>query len=374
MAWNSASDTSDPKSGRLQKDLLVIRQQQRLSINRSGLTRIDVIVMLGAGLLLVMLFLPSVRSAKRAARKVQCLNNMRNIGLSFHNVASSRGGKLPPLTSSLRIKNSSHEAGELRVSWAISLLPALSQSALFKKIQANAVIESGQAKIGVEKQVIAPDFACPTDPDAYQKPGRMSYVVNAGFISQHLYHGDPDREHIPGSLAWIGVPGEKDAIAVHAATGTIWHQSDRFQSSQDYVSEGDGASVTLFVTENLQAGNWYDTDTAKIGFGFPVSNTEGQVPLGAGQIFESIEKPLNTQFSGETLTTAKPLDWLINANLKAKGSLPRPSSNHSGGVNVIMCDGAGKFLNESMDPHVYLKLLTANGIVYGERDMNASSF
>jgi hypothetical protein len=201
----------------------------------------------------------------------------------------------------------------------------------------------------------------------------MSYVFNTGFISQAVYHGDPGRKHIPGSLAWMGLPGDGNAVGVQAATGAVWHQSKDFVSSLEYISVGDGASTTLLLTENLQAGNWYDTDTASISFGFPVANSKGQVPLGAGQTFESEQKPLNTEFNGGTLATGQ--DWRINSELKARvGTLPRPSSNHAGGVNVIMCDGAGKFLNQNINPHVYLKLLTSNGVTWGEGELKQSEW
>jgi hypothetical protein len=218
-------------------------------------------------------------------------------------------------------------------------------------------------------------FTCPDDSDSFRKPGGLSYVVNTGFISQSLYLGDPDRKHVPGSLAWAGEPGDGKAIAVHASTGVYWQQTDAFEPSLEYVSTGDGASTTLMLAENMQAGNWYDTDTASISFGFPVANSKGQIPLGVGQTFESEQRPLNTEFKGGTLTSAKSQDWRVNAALKTKATLlPRPSSNHVGGVNVIMCDGAGKFLNENIDPHVYLKLLTSNGVTYGEGDLQQSSY
>lgn len=349
--------------------------RRRNHSNRRGITRVEVIVVLAACLLVGMLFLPATRSARGPARKIQCLSNMRNVGLAAQNFASSNNGKLPPLSSSQTVRNSTGEEGEFIVNWATLLLPALDNSALLKQIRLNAIIESGQARIGDEKQMALDVFSCPLDPNAFKRPGRLSFVFNTGFISQDVYHSDPGRKHIPGSLAWVGLPGESDAIAVHAATGAVWHQSDGFESSLDYISQGDGTSVTLLLTENLQAGNWYDTDTASISFGFPVPNSKGKVPLGAGRIFESEEKPLNTEFDHGTLTTATGQDWRINADLKAKvGTLPRPSSNHVGGVNVIMCDGAGRFLNENIDPHIYLKLLTANGAIYGEGKLQESSY
>jgi hypothetical protein len=347
----------------------------RNNSGRRGITRVDVIAVLGACLLLSMLFLPACRSARRPARKLQCLNNIHIIGLASQNFVSQNGGKLPYLSASKIIKNGEEEEGEFVQSWQVVLLPALDASSLFRAIKKNAIIKAGRAAMSDAERIAVEVFTCPDDSDSFRKPGGLSYVVNAGFISQSLYHGDPDRKHVPGSLAWIGKPGDDQATAVQAATGVFWQQSDAFEPSLDYVSTGDGAATTLMLVENLHAGNWYDTDTASIGFGFPVANSNGQVSLGVGQIFESDQKPLNTEFNGGTLTTAKEQSWRVNADLKGKvGTFPRPSSNHAGGVNVIMCDGSGRFLSEHIDPHVYLKLLTANGVAHGEGDLQQSSY
>lgn len=349
--------------------------RRRNRSNRRGITRIDVIVVLGLGLLLLLLFAPAARMSHRPARKLHCLNNMRNVGLAMQNYASGQSGRLPYLSSVKVIKNLADEEGEFIEGWPVTLLPALDSGALFKAIRNNAVIKSGEATISEGDRVWLDVFTCPEARDSYRKAGGLSYVMNAGFVSQTFYLADPGRKHSPGTLAWVGEPGGDQAIAVQASTGVFWQQSEAFESSLEYISAGDGVASTLMVTENLQAGSWCDTDTAKISFGFPVANFNGKVPLGAGQTFESEQRPLNTEFKEGTLVTAKGQNWRVNADLKAKvGASPRPSANHAGGVNVIMCDGAGKFINQNIDPHVYLRLLTANGHAYGEGDLQQSSY
>ena len=54
--------------------------------------------------------------------------------------------------------------------------------------------------------------------------------------------------------------------------------------------------------------------------------------------------------------------------------MPRPSSNHTGGVSAIFCDGHGSFLNENIDKGVYVKLITSNGVTYGELTLNQGSY
>jgi hypothetical protein len=178
--------------------------------------------------------------------------------------------------------------------------------------------------------------------------------------------GTSDLNHNPGILDWALPSGAGDAndITIGLATGVIWKQG--FTSALDYVSTGDGTTTTILITENLQAGNWYSTTTNALGFGIkmpsPLTNSYANAgAASSAQLYIS--------------APASPDYCFINRNLSAtQGAAPRPSSQHAGGVNVIMCDGAGKFLNESMDQGVFTKLMTSNGVSYGEQALDQGSY
>ena len=77
----------------------------------------------------------------------------------------------------------------------------------------------------------------------------------------------------------------------------------------------------------------------------------------------------------ERRDATRPDYWAINRELgAAPGTRPRPSSNHAGGVNMMMCDGSVKFLGDSISKHVYAKLCTSNGVNYGERSLNQGGY
>jgi len=65
--------------------------------SRRGFTLIELLVVISIIAVLASLIAPAVQSARRAARKVQCLSNMRNVGLAMQNFASSNNGSLPAL-------------------------------------------------------------------------------------------------------------------------------------------------------------------------------------------------------------------------------------------------------------------------------------
>lgn len=327
---------------------------------RRGLTRIEVIVLILILGLLGCFFVPATRSSRVVARKLQCLSNMRNVGLAMQNYAAANDGDLPPLLSKHSIKNSSGQEGTMTASWPFLLLPALDNATRFRDIQNNAVIVGDVATInlgpGLDNDAVEV-FTCADSP-VYKQPGGLSFVVNAG----HMPHGiwGTATNNAPDLIDWYAAPSPGDAndIAIGRATGVVWPEG--YVSSLEYIAMGDGTSMTILLTENLQAGNWYDTQTSTLGFGIqlPVSLTTSYPNAG------STGDPLLVK------QAPNPDNWFINRNRSAaRTKAPRPSSNHRGGVNVTMADGSAKFLSENMDKTVFIKLMTPNGIVYGEQDL-----
>lgn len=339
---------------------------------RRGISRVAVLVVLGIVVVLGTVVAGGILSARQASRRLQCLCRIRSIGLAVHNYASGNLAALPPLTGPVGIAPGDARPvdGHLTTGWPVFLLPAVDDIAVWRSIQANAVRATTADSAAIydlsdRDKITLPKMVCPED----SRPTGLSYVMNAGFIAADLYTGDPARRHFPGGLSWDGnsVLYEPADEKIHRSTGVMWHSEATRGVTLDDISNGDGTTTTLMLTENLQAGSWFDTDTARIGFGLSITNTSGRVPFGTGATFESPQRPLNTEFSGGTLLTASPHPWRINQDRSAKpGTRPRPSSNHPPVVSAMMCDASGRIINQKIDPHVYLKLLTWNGAKYGE--------
>ena len=351
---------------------------------RRGFTLIELLVVISIIAVLASLIAPAVQGARRAARKMECSNNMRNVGMAMINFASSNNGALPALSSNMAITNSNNMAGFLPVGWPIALLPLLDNAALLKNIRndASIAVANGPAEFNVLAdggwlQV----YTCTEDIDSHRRPGGLSYVVNAGFMHSNVW-GIPETTsniHSVGSLSWDGdnILFSGNDATVHSATGVIWRQSTspNFQSTIDFVSSGDGTSTTLLLTENLQAGTWFSTDVNSLGFGVRVYAPSNQ-PTSSD--FVVVGTPtLKTESTNFTIaeTPNRPDYWFINRDLGAAPMYrPRPSSNHAGGVNAMMCDGSVKFINESISKDVYAKICTSNGVTYGEQALNQSQF
>lgn len=396
---------------------------------RRGFTLIELLVVISIIALLASLIAPAVQSARRAARKVECLNNMRNVGLAIHNFSTSRG-ELPPLSSTMTISNSKG-VGQMAVGWPITILPAMDNAALLKNIQTDATISGSTAVMSSAENVWIPAYTCPDDADSFRQAGGLSYVVNAGFISAEVWGAAESTTffHQPYLINWDGsTPGPYRStdgmgalsatdLQIALATGVIWRSvgepTPAYRSSIDYVAIGDGTTTTLLLTENLNAGPWTSTNVSAIGFGIriPVDSTT-YAPL-TGTTSPCGEFPvagsLNPDFTCSTFvtasygsfinqpavtsavtTTASTTTITTSGTASADGcdsggggttttvtttsATPRPGSQHAGGVNAIMVDGSARFLSEAIDPYVYTKLVTSNAVSFGEKSLNQSSY
>lgn len=338
---------------------------------RRGFTLIELLVVISIIAVLASLIAPAVQSARRAARKVQCLSNMRNVGLAMQNFSSSNNGNLPSLVSTQKVTNNSSQQGNMAVPWTLLLLPALDNTALLRNIRNDANLSGTTMSIDLEttidpenENVAIEVFTCPDHVAAFKKPGGLSYVVNGGHMPSTVW--GTTTYNTPISIDWYAAPspGDSTDLAIGQATGVIWPQG--YTSSLEFVSTGDGTSTTILISENLAAGYWYSTTTNLIGFGIQMPATITSAYGNAGGTGQNQLYISNA---------ASPDAWFINRNLSAtQGTAPRPSSQHAGGVNVIMCDGAGKFLNESMDQTVFTKLMTSNGVAYQEQALDQGGY
>jgi prepilin-type N-terminal cleavage/methylation domain-containing protein len=403
-----------------------LQQPGRLQ-SRAGFTLIELLVVISIIAVLGSLIAPAVQSARRAARRTECLNNMRNVGIAVLNTASFTNGGLPPLTRRLTVSNQAG-SGDMTVGWPITILPALDSTALLKNIQRNAVISAGTASISSGDFVWLPTLTCPEDGDSFRRPGGLSYVVNSGFISAEVWAVQESATffHQPYLINWkvatippyrylytrstdgtsdTGAPSSSD-MQVALSSGVFWRivGTDGYLPTVDFVNVGDGTTSTLMITENMNAGTWASTNVSEIGFGvrIPVDSqlfapAIGDVSPNCGEFPTRLS--LNTEFPCSKFSTFSAGSFIndpVSASLASStssasaasscdsgsvtssvlsiSSVPRPSSQHPGGVNVIMVDGSGRFLSEKVDHHVYARLVTSNGVNYSELSLNQIAY
>ncbi|MEY2724277.1 MAG: hypothetical protein RLZZ458_144 [Planctomycetota bacterium] len=350
---------------------------------RHGFTLIELLVVISIIAVLMSMILPAVQQAREAGRRTQCMNNQKNLALGMLSYATARRGKLPascyfgPGTASV----DSVYAGR---SWVVEILPYLDQGPLADRWNRavpwdSPVVKSdlnnvaiGQINIGL--------LACPGDDSAFGKNGGLTYVVNSGYGD--LVHvatrmspqslGELGHHPCAEPFNWLTQENtgnaEDDLIndkdwKLTLDTGVFWPSIDMplvagFDTSTNLNSLLDGASNTIMLTENVNAGvrSWANPDMRSHSFYLPIEVTLAlAVNYGDGP---TMATSYVTGPPRDSISTA----WPINAGRREpEGVTPFPTSNHPGLVVMAFCDGTVRSIADSIDTGVYTRLMTPAG-------------
>lgn len=296
---------------------------------RCGFTLIETLVVVAVIGILVGLLLPAVQTAREAARRVQCINNLKQIGLALHSYHSSynalptgftrdydrrTAGLNPPCTST-----------GVEKSFLIAILPQMEQVALFNSINSSVSIFSFENRTIFAMGIDA--YTCPSDPDA-RSPRSMdiSQLVSVGFArsNERLVASYTSYVGCFGSLPVVAVPTpsngcKADSRAVAQANGVL-----TAISPISFASVSDGLGNTMFASERAITTLRKASDlNAKYGWYF------------AGNL-------------GDTL-----FDTMVPPNaFRSDNPLLLPSeasSMHPGGLNVLIGDGSVRFIKETIE-------------------------
>ncbi len=331
-----------------------------------GFTLVELLVVITIIGMLVSLLLPAIQSAREAGRRTVCMNAMRQAAIGLTTVeATGRGfpGYVDKVTKGTT---------QFRVSWVVSILPALEANALHQnRRNPNLPIDGDPANIGTTNNrdqyvtrlgiLVCPSNANPDLPD-----DALSWVANTGIA-------------LTASDGFSAAGWAEDS-----ASGVMFNQSQLdfgYQPKKvnmDYITSNDGSSYTLLLSENLQAGRWAtDPINPLLTFqsDFAARQNVGMVWFLTGNARnEAIPTPPlagmggNTEYNSNAIgindlaqtVSGLPSGTYVKTNLSAPTGLAyaRPSANHPGGVNSMFCGGNARFLSESMEYHVFTQLMT----------------
>ena len=285
---------------------------------RRGFTLVELLVVITIISMLMALLLPAVQSAREAARRATCMNNQKQLTLATQLFEGAQG-ELPGYRDTV--------GDNVVTTWLVPLFPYLERADLYRRW-----------RDGNTQPVYMKIVTCPSNPPETTSPGStpLGYVVNCGMLDDETDSNGMPMEHTPANSTDVRANGMffyhyRDSNGQRLGTRT----------SFDYVSQRDGTSTTLLLSENVQAYTWTAANTH-------ATNCETLVG-----------------FRWVTGTPATGSGYKINdgVNVTQDPSSPnvalaRPSSFHSGGVIASFCDGHQYFLREDIDYGVYQHLMT----------------
>ncbi len=306
---------------------------------RSGFTLIELLVVIAIIAVLIALLLPAVQSAREAARRIQCVNNLKQIGLALHNYQESRTS-LPGADMVFNITE---------ISALSNILPYLEQANVYNSINFDFSYQDPNNSTAM--YTVINGFICPSDlPDAIPSLGaQTNYMANMG-----------------SGIVWQSAIGPN--VGLPQPNGVFYGDS-----ATRFADITDGLSNTTFFSERVLAdgNNAIVSPIADVFFspGFPVTPDDALQQCLAVNIYD-----LNNQFP---LFMGAP--WLCGQHIFLHVSPPNsrscgffvalravmpPSSRHPGGVNVVFGDGSVKFIKDSINQQTWFALGTrANGEV-----------
>jgi prepilin-type N-terminal cleavage/methylation domain-containing protein/prepilin-type processing-associated H-X9-DG protein len=321
---------------------------------RRGFTLIELLVVIAIIAVLIALLLPAVQAAREAARRMQCTNNLKQLGLAMHNYHDTQGtfpiGRMGEnYTYSKQVTSDPN-----RRTWALSIAPYLEQGALYQATNFSVSWYMAPNTTVIMTKVAA--FHCPTDPhtDAIENSTTATqrregnYVVNWG--SMHFNQNDTPNG--TGGVHWnypnpfAGPLGDTVPFLGAPFSGNV---------SRGISNIVDGTSNTLLMAEVI------------IGLDAPGNKTldvRGDIYNDDQNctVFMAYTAP-NSQTPDQTGYCNYPYE--LNPPCKAV-STKTPTFNaarsfHSGGVNALLADGSVRFFKNSVALPVWRSLSTTTG-------------
>lgn len=332
--------------------------------NKRGFTLIELLVVIAIIAILIALLLPAVQQAREAARRTQCKNNLKQLGLAFHNYHDVNLA-FPPgyindwgLTFNGTANYSgagSNEQDRGQWNWTVMVMPYIDQAVAFNQLDVGgrrgveALDDTSAANLSILQTSMAA-FRCPSDPAPDVNTARgpentagnvvrvatSNYVaINTGLRDTSISGGNNDTDALTSSH-------------VHTQ-GLFW--GDSKVRIRDIT---DGTSNQMMVTERAwryRTGGCENRGNAALLFVNRASNNVKFPNRGDSDSLTAIGRGLNVESDC--------------SNQWRDGS--RPSSAHEGGVQFLLADGAVRFVSENANIGILRNLGSRDdGNVIGE--------
>jgi prepilin-type N-terminal cleavage/methylation domain-containing protein len=308
---------------------------RRLPFRRTGFTLIELLVVIAIIAVLIALLLPAVQQAREAARRTQCKNNLKQIGLALHNYHDTHL-VFPPGSLDQRDSPTSN-----MLSFLVFILPFLEQDSLYQQFNFSLGRDGNNALARFR----IPAYLCPSSPvelrarNGAQDPDFS--VSGNGYVSHyHGILGPKGTNPFTGQEYGRVGPANPDTGHGGRATQGMMQANGRL-GIRDAT---DGTSNTFIVGEI----SWNGALTHyRIWLEGCIGGTA----------------PGNTTWCSNLANIRYPIN-LISRELSPDGNLSNDvsfGSQHTGGTHFLMTDGSVHFVSENIDMGIYLSTASRNG-------------
>ena len=305
--------------------------------NRRGFTLIEVLVVITIIGLLILLLLPAIWAARETARRIKCINNLKQFGVGINQYIAV-SGLFPPGNS-----------GRTQFSVHALILPHIEQLQVYNQINFNniSILESfGNTTVG---RAGISMFQCPSD-------SYCSSPVSGDAIS-------------PNNTNYAGNVGDERMIV--QPNGIIGFKPVSPQSATDGLSNSTAMAEMLVSRKKTEERLRTFYKASVINWG-PVYSLEIYTARCRDLVFFTPNFGMNKgeiwlfgqrvqTLYNHVMTPNQPSCSFMNSRVSNLGNSITSTSQHPGGVNTLFADGHVQFIKESVSPQVWRAIGTRNG-------------
>ena len=339
---------------------------------RSAFTLVELLVVIAIIGMLIALLLPAVQAAREAARRMQCANKLKQLGLAMHTFDGTYK-RLPAYRGDPVFRGYNKQGTEMngtmargstgwlqRIAWTAAVLPYIEQTAYYSGIQNHidrAISEASYPDVSVASantdsngftwNISFDAFICPSDGKRSVERGACNYRVLRSDAVQPNSAGTPsDREFFitaQGGSRSLGSLSEKGTTNVLMISEAV---TPTRVSNEIRTVKGGTALINANDIHNVAdaIGQCRDSkDTGgefKTGISAATARTGSRWADGNGNSYSGFHT---------ILPPNSPSCASANSNGEGGMGIVSVSSNHTGGVNVVLGDASGRFVSDSVN-------------------------